>query len=74
MKLLLTSTSFTNRELAKRFLEKLEKKPEECRVLMVAYTLNNEEQFYVDQSEKEMIELSFKEVVLLNLHNQINFD
>lgn len=74
MKLLLTSTGFISRELAKKFLEKLEKKPNEYRVLMIAYTLNKEEQFYVDESEKEMHELGFKEIVLLNLHNQINLN
>ncbi|MDP2874438.1 MAG: Type 1 glutamine amidotransferase-like domain-containing protein [bacterium] len=72
MKLLLTSTGLSTKNITDVFLAELKKDPSDCRVLMIAYAISDEERVYVEDSKREMVQLGFKEIKLLNLHNQIN--
>src|SRR5947207_2157169 len=61
-KLLLTSDAFTNHRIGEEFLNLLNKKPGDTKVLFIPtaseYKLENgEEMFYVKESEKELIDL-----------------
>ncbi len=72
MRLLLTSTGFVNKKIADVFLKQLAKPVEKCRVLIVAYAINSQEQFYVDESVQEIKEIGFKDVIVLNMHYPID--
>src|ERR1044072_7084656 len=72
MKLFLTSSAFDDPSVAKAFLLLLDKKPEDCSVLMLSYSENDNEQFHVDESRKELIDLGFKQIMLINMGSERN--
>jgi peptidase E len=79
MKLFLTSAGFSNKKISEAFVAELGKSPEQATVLVVAYAQNENEQFYVNESVKELKDLGIKKINVFNLHNpemilQPNFD
>lgn len=79
MKLLLTSSGLRNKIVSDFFISILGKKPKECSVLIIAYVQNDEEQFYISESKKELLDLGIKNISFLNLkedvfENQNDFD
>jgi dipeptidase E len=79
MKLFLTSAGFSNKKIGEAFVAELGKSPEQTTVLVVAYAQNDNEQFYVNESIKELKDLGFNKISIFNLHNpemvlQSNFD
>jgi len=67
MKLLLTSAGLTTKTIADNFLGLFTKPTSELSVLLVPYAQNAEEQFYVDQSRNELLNLGIKKVKTFNL-------
>ncbi|MEK7645035.1 MAG: Type 1 glutamine amidotransferase-like domain-containing protein [Patescibacteria group bacterium] len=67
MKLLLTSAGLSNKKISNLLVSMLQKKPNECSVLLVAYAQNNNEQFYVKESKKELIDLGLSSISFFNL-------
>lgn len=72
MKLFLTSSALDDQSVAKAFLAFLDKKPEDCSVLMLSYTENPKEEFYVNESKSELENLGFKKIMLLNMGKDKN--
>jgi dipeptidase E len=70
-KLLLTSAGLINREISQALLREFSEPLDKVRTLVVAYTQNPEEEFYVDQSRQELFNLGFKDVAVVNMHHQI---
>ncbi len=64
-KLLLTSAGFLNPKIAEEFLKLTNDK--EAKILMVAYAQDDNEQFYVNESKKELEELGFGDIFVLNM-------
>ncbi len=71
-KILLTSAGFLNPKIAKEFINILPKKIEDIKILVISYVQNDDEQYYVDKSKKELIGLGFEKIQNLNLNE--NFD
>ena len=70
MNLLLTSAGLGNEKIKDFFVEKLlegEKELSDCSVLMVAYAQNKDEQFYVDQSKSELVDIGIGDITVFNL-------
>ncbi|TAK57647.1 hypothetical protein EPO17_01390 [Patescibacteria group bacterium] len=67
MKLLLTSAGLATKQISDFFISILPKKASDCSVLMIAYTQNENEQYYVDESKKELFDLGIKKVSSFNL-------
>lgn len=72
MKLFLTSAGFTNAEISKVFLEQLSRPASESRMLIVAYAQGPEEEFYVNESKKELQQLGLENIVIANMHNRLD--
>jgi dipeptidase E len=72
MKLLLTSTGFTNPKIGELFVSEIGGPIGQKNILIVAYAQNNREQFYVDESVKEIKDLGFVKTIIFNLHAPIN--
>lgn len=72
MKLFLTSAGFTNQEIAREFLAQLPFPVGQSRVLIVAYAQNPEEEFYVNESKKEIQQLGFENIVIANMHHPVD--
>jgi dipeptidase E len=68
-KLMLTSAGFANPEIAEVLIKEIPKQTERCTVLMVSYTQNKEEESYVKESKKELENMGFKNIQVLNLHS-----
>ncbi len=71
MKLLLTSAGLKNRKISDFFISILSKEPERCSVIMIAYIQNSDEQFYVDESKKELSDLGIDGVTFFNLKEKM---
>lgn len=72
MKLFLTSAGFTNPEISKAFLEQLPRPVSESCVLIVAYAQGPEEEFYVNESKREIQRLGFENIVVANMHTSVD--
>jgi len=70
MKLLLTSTGLANQKIADFFVSILLKEPKGCSVLMVSYIRNKQEQIYVNQARKELIDLGMKNISIFSLKDK----
>ena len=70
MKLLLTSAGLKNKKISDFLVSILPKAPAECSVLMIAYVQNENEQFYVNESKKELVELGIKDISFFNLEER----
>ena len=68
IKLLLTSAGFVNPEISQVLMKEIPKQAERCKVLMVSYAQNKNEESYVTASRKELESLGFKDIQVLNLH------
>ena len=73
-KLFLTSAGFLNKEVANVFLDELSKEPVQSRILMVARGQTKEENYYIEESKKELIDLGFKDIFVFNLDRRILMD
>ncbi len=73
MKLLLTSAGLKNKKVTDFFSSILPKAPKDCSIIMVAYALKPEEQFYIDESKKELVDLGINEITTFNLKEE-NFN
>lgn len=73
MKLILTSAGLSNPNIVNAFLKLLAREPKETSLLVVAYGQNKEENFYINESRKEVENLGFK-VVILNMNESFCID
>ena len=73
-KLFLTSAGFLNKEVADVFLNELYREPSQSRVLMVAGGRTEEENHYIEESKKELVDLGFKNIFIFNLDRSITMD
>ena len=73
-KLLLTSTGFSNQEIINVFLKELDKESSKSRVLMVACGETDEENYYIEKSRKELIELGFNNISVYHFTRSISLD
>ena len=79
-KLLLTSAGLVNKEISQVLLGELFVPIEKARILVVAYAQNKEEEFYINESKQELLNLGFKNMVVadmnysINLNNKDNFE
>ena len=64
MKLLLTSAGLANDSITQAFLKLLEKDPETCTALIIAYGQTEEENFYINKAKEEVERLGFMTIVL----------
>jgi dipeptidase E len=69
MKLFLTSAGFSNEGISKVFLEQLSNPVSESTVLIVAYTQNPREEFYVQKIKEELQGLGFKDIAIANMNS-----
>ena len=69
MRIVLTSTGFENKKIAERILKELKKDAKECRVLMVSYAQTNKEKYYLNLSHREILEIGFSNVAVMNMDN-----
>lgn len=70
MKLLLTSSGLNNQAIADIFLSLFDKKPADISVLMVSHAQNSDEQFYIEQSKKELVDLGIKQIKEFDLKSE----
>jgi len=73
-KILLTSAGFLNPKIAKEFINILPKKIEDIKILVISYVQNDDEQYYVDKSKKELISLGFEKIQNLNLNEDFDIE
>lgn len=73
-KLLLTSAGFLNKEVTNVFLKELNKELSKSRVFMVAGARIEEEEYYIQESKQELIDLGFNDIFVFNLDRQISID
>ena len=79
-KLLLTSAGLINKNISQVFLGEFPEPINKIKTLIVAYAKTPEEEFYVNQSKQELFVLGLRDVVVANMHYQIepenlgNFD
>ena len=73
-KIFLTSAGFTNKILSEALLKELVTQPQETSILVIAYAQNKQEQFYVNESKKELENLGFKRIQVLNMHNTVDIE
>lgn len=74
MKLFLTSAGLINKEVADKFISQLSKPVEENRVLIIAYAQTEKEKYYVNESKKEIVNLGFKHVEVVNIGANVDID
>lgn len=67
MQLLLTSIGLTNKKITDNLLAMLPKKPKDCSVLVVAFTRNEREELFRDETRKILKKLGFGSVSDFNL-------
>lgn len=72
MKLFLTSAGFLNKKVADLFLKELNKAPEGLKILMVANGQTKEENYYINESKKELVDLGFKDILVFKLDRPIS--
>ncbi|MBU1255393.1 hypothetical protein KKH35_00800 [Patescibacteria group bacterium] len=73
-KLLLTSAGFLNKEISNLFLKELSKEPNKSKVFMVTGARTKEEEYYIQESKQELINLGFKDIFVFNLDRKISLD
>ncbi|MBU2472614.1 Type 1 glutamine amidotransferase-like domain-containing protein [Patescibacteria group bacterium] len=73
-KLLLTSAGFLNKEISNLFLKELSKEPNKSKVFMVTGARTKEEEYYIQESKQELINLGFKDIFVFNLDRKILLD
>lgn len=72
MKLLLTSTGFSNKKIAETFLGLFNKSAEKIRLIFIpTASRTKEEMKYVEESRQELIDLGINQIITLNLDHQI---
>jgi len=71
MKLLLTSSGLSNSVISKSFLDKLSKPVSESTVFVIAYAQNDTEEFYVNESKREISQLGFNDISVINLNHVV---
>jgi len=71
-RLFLTSAGFVNRKIGERFILELGKPVSDTRILIVAYAKNPKEEFFVNESKKEIEELGFKNIDVVNMQNDVD--
>lgn len=67
-RLFLTSAGFQNSELSKVLIREIPKPIGECLISMISYTQNDNEEYYVNKSRKELENIGFRNIQILNLH------
>lgn len=73
-KLLLTSTGFTNPQIAKTFLQLVHKKHSDITVLFIPTAARTDEELsYVKESKKELHSLGIRNIVVINLNRCISY-
>ena len=73
-KFFLISAGFLNKEISDLFLKELNKKPEDSRIFMVTSARTKEEEYYIEESKKELINLGFKDIFVFNLDRKISMN
>ncbi|NQV00825.1 MAG: Type 1 glutamine amidotransferase-like domain-containing protein [Parcubacteria group bacterium] len=73
-KLFLTSAGFLNKEVSDLFLKELDKKPEDSKIFMVTSARIKEEEYYIEESKKELTDLGFKDIFVFNLDKKISME
>ena len=73
-KLFLTSTGFLNKEISDLFLKELDKEPSQSRIFMVTSARTKEEEYYIEESRKELVGLGFKDIFIYNLDKKVSIN
>ena len=73
-KLFLTSAGFINKEISDLFLKELGKEPGKSRIFMATNAGTEEENYYIEESKKELVDLGFKDIFVFNLDRKISMD
>lgn len=73
-KLFLTSAGIVNKEIKDAFISELAKPVQEFNILIVAYAQNEQEEFYVNASKKELEQLGFENIVVANMHYEVKVE
>jgi len=73
-KLFLTSAGFLNKEISDLFLKEADKELSELRIFMVTSARTKEEEYYIEESKQELIDLGIKNIFTFNLDRKILFD
>lgn len=71
MKLLLTSQGITNKKIAKAFLNSINKKTDKIYILMVTSSLENDDQYYVNEVKKELNNIGVAKIDIYRLNKNI---
>lgn len=71
-KLVLTSAGFLNPKVSKEFIKILSKEIKDKKILVISYAQNDNEQYYVDGSKKELEGLGFEKIEVVNMND--NFE
>ena len=72
MKIFLTSAGFANKVLGEAFVKELSKQAAHPHVLLVTYAQNEDEQFYVNESIKELENLGVRYITTFNLNTPMD--
>jgi len=73
-KLFLTSAGFLNKEISDLFLKELDKEPSQSRIFMVTSARTKEEEYYIEESRKELVDLGFKDIFIYNLDKRVSIN
>ncbi|MBU1177327.1 MAG: Type 1 glutamine amidotransferase-like domain-containing protein [Patescibacteria group bacterium] len=73
-KLFLTSAGFLNKEISDLFLKELDKEPSKSRIFMVTSARTKEEEYYIEESRKELVDLGFKDIFIYNLDKRVSIN
>jgi peptidase E len=69
MRLLLTSAGLSNKKISDFFVSIIKKDIKQCSVFMIAYIQNNEEEFYLNEAKKQLIDIGIDDIDYFNLKN-----
>ena len=72
MKLFLTSSGFGNSEIAAIFMREMKKKPEGCKGMVVAYANTRTEEYFVNESRRDLVRMGCKHVTVVNMKNHFD--
>ncbi len=67
MKLILTSAGFVNKEILQVFTEQISTPIVESKILVISCAQSPEEEFYVNKSKEEIVQIGFENITLVNL-------
>lgn len=73
-KLFLTSAGIVNKEIKDVFIAELAKQVQDLNILIVAYAQNEQEEFYVNASKRELEQFGFTKIVVANMHHEVKVD